>query len=84
MAQPDEILGGTFFDPEQGLQYIYGAVYAYGDLITSGSITIGATGSIPNPLSGSLGQMFVYKVEGSPTGSLYFHNGLTWKQVTLT
>ena len=84
MPQPDEILGGTFFDPEQGLQYVYGAVYAYGDIITSGSITVGSTGSIPNPTSGSLGQMFVYKAEGSPTGSLYFHNGATWKQVTLT
>lgn len=84
MPQPDEILGGSFFDPEQGLQYIYGAVYAYGDLISSGSITVGATGSIPSPGSGSLGQMFVYKPEGSISGSLYFHNGVTWKQVTLS
>lgn len=84
MPQSDEILGGTFFNPEQGLQYVYGGVYAFGDLITSGSITIGATGSIPSPLSGSLGQLFVYQAEGSSTGSLYFHNGVTWKQVTLS
>lgn len=84
MAQPDEILGGTFFDPEQGYQYVYGGVYAFGDLVTSGSITVGVTGSIPSPSSGSLGQMFVYKPEGSPSGSLYFHNGVTWKQVTLS
>jgi len=79
MPEVDEILAGSSYDIEEGLQTIYGSAFAYGYLITSSSVVLHPTGSLPNPLDSFNGQLINY--QSSTTGSLWFFNGAIWKQV---
>lgn len=81
MPEENEILAGSSFDVETGVQTVYGSVFSYGDLATSGSIVVIPTGSLPSPGDSLNGQLI--NIQSGPTGSLYFFNGITWKQVML-
>jgi len=81
MPEINEIIAGTSFDTEEGIQTIYGSVFSYGDLATSGSVVLTPTGSLPSPSDCLNGQLI--NIQSGPTGSLYFFNGIAWKQVML-
>ena len=81
MPQENDILAGSSFDVETGVQTVYGSVFSYGDLATSGSVVVIPTGSLPSPSDSLNGQ--IINLQLSITGSLYFFNGITWKQVML-
>jgi hypothetical protein len=82
MPEENEILAGSSFDVETGIQTVYGSVFSYGDLATSGSVVIIPTGSLPSSGDSLNGQ--VINLQLSTTGSLYFFDGITWKQIMLT
>ena len=81
MPEAIDILAGSSFDVETGVQTVYGSVFSYGDLATSGSVVVIPTGSLPSPSDSLNGQ--IINLQLSTTGSLYFFNGITWKQVML-
>ena len=73
MAEENELAAGSSFDIETGTQTVYGTVFAYGFLMTSASVILNPTGSLPNPAESVSGQMVNY--QSSTTGSLWFFNG---------
>lgn len=79
MPEANELAAGSSFDIETGTQTVYGSVFAYGVLMTSASVVLTPTGSLPNPAESVSGQMVNY--QSATTGSLYFFDGLAWKQV---
>ncbi len=81
MPEEPIIFSGTEFDAEEGVQTIYGSIFSYGDLATSSSVVLTPTGSLPSPSNSINGQIVNY--QASTTGSLYFFNGITWKQIIL-
>jgi len=81
MPEENEILTGTSFDVENFVQIVYGSVFSYGDLVASGSIILTPTGSLPLPNESAPGQIINYQSE--TTGSLFFFNGINWKQIML-
>ena len=79
MAEENELAAGSAFDIETGTQTVYGTVFAYGFLMTSASVILNPTGSLPNSVESVSGQMVNY--QSSTTGSLWFFNGVAWKEV---
>lgn len=75
------VLAGSSFDADTLTQTIYGHLFTYGNLTTSGSVVLTPTGSLPSPSDCLNGQLI--NIQSGPTGSLYFFNGIAWKQVML-
>jgi len=79
MPEANELAAGSSFDIDTGTQTVYGSVFTYGFLMTSASVILTPTGSLPNPAESVSGQMVNY--QSSTTGSLWFYNGTAWKEV---
>ena len=74
MPEENEIIAGTTFDIELGTQTLYGSLFSYGDISTSGSIVISPTSSLPSSSDAFPGQIINY--QASTTGSLFFFDGI--------